>query len=78
MRNVWHLPTVPQLLAWAGQAGFRNPRVVDVSATTPTEQRRTEWMPFESLADALDPADRARTVEGWPAPRRAVVLSTRP
>jgi tRNA (mo5U34)-methyltransferase len=78
MRNVWHLPTVPQLLAWTGQAGFRSPRVVDVSETTPTEQRRTEWMPFESLADALDPADPARTVEGWPAPRRAVVLSTRP
>lgn len=78
MRNVWHLPTVPQLLAWIEQGGFADPDVVDVSATTPEEQRSTEWMPFESLAAALDPADPARTVEGWPAPRRAVVLATRP
>lgn len=78
MRNVWYLPTVPQLQAWLGQGGFRDSRVVDVSLTTPEEQRSTEWMPFESLADALDPTDAARTVEGWPAPRRAVVLATRP
>lgn len=78
MRNVRHLPTVPQLLAWIEQGGFDGAHVVDVSATTSEEQRSTEWMPFDSLAEALDPADPARTVEGWPAPRRALVLATRP
>lgn len=77
MRNVWHLPTVPQLRAWVEQSGFEGVRLGDVSATTPDEQRSTEWMPFESLADALDPADPGRTVEGWPAPRRALVFAGR-
>ena len=77
MRNVRHLPTVPRLLAWIEQAAFSEIKVVDVTATTPKEQRSTEWMPFESLADALDPTDPARSVEGWPSPRRAVILATR-
>lgn len=78
MRNVRHLPTVPRLLAWLEQGGFMDAKVVDVSATTPEEQRSTEWMPFESLADALDPTNPSRTVEGWPAPCRAIVLVNRP
>jgi tRNA (mo5U34)-methyltransferase len=32
-------------------------------------------MPFESLSDFLDPADSAKTVEGHPAPLRAVLLA---
>jgi tRNA (mo5U34)-methyltransferase len=32
-------------------------------------------MRFESLAEALDPRDPTRTVEGHPAPRRAVLLA---
>jgi tRNA (mo5U34)-methyltransferase len=75
MRNVWLLPTIPELLTWLARSGFRDAAVLDRSRTTTSEQRRTEWMPFESLADALDPADPERTVEGWPAPRRALVLA---
>jgi tRNA (mo5U34)-methyltransferase len=77
MRNVWLLPTLPELASWLRQAGFTGIRTVDVSVTSPGEQRATEWMPFQSLSDALDPADPGRTVEGWPAPRRAVVLCRR-
>jgi tRNA (mo5U34)-methyltransferase len=78
MRNVWLLPTLPKLEMWLAAAGFENLRLIDVSETTSAEQRTTEWMPFESLAEALDPADSTRTVEGWPAPRRAVWLGNRP
>ena len=39
------------------------------------EQRSTEWMRFDSLASALDPNDSGRTVEGWPAPERALLLA---
>ena len=74
MRNVWQLPTMPLLLDWLEQTGFADTRVVDVSPTTRDEQRSTEWMPSESLAQALDPQDPALTVEGWPAPARAIVL----
>jgi tRNA (mo5U34)-methyltransferase len=76
MRNVWHLPTVDQLVAWLADTGFRDINVVDSSVTTTDEQRSTDWMTFESLAEALDPNDSSQTVEGWPAPHRVVVTAT--
>ncbi len=78
MRNVWMLPTIPELPAWLTRTGFEQVTVVDRSRTTSDEQRSTDWMPFESLASALDPADEDRTVEGWPAPRRVVIIATAP
>ena len=75
MRNVWLLPTVPQLLAWLQEAGYTDLEVVDTSITSLEEQRSTEWMTFESLREALDPNDAGRTIEGWPAPRRVVVTA---
>jgi len=74
MRNVWHLPTVPSLTRWLQDAGFENIRVADISITSSEEQRATEWMPFESLAEALDKHDPLLTIEGLPAPTRAVVI----
>jgi len=32
-------------------------------------------MPFQSLPDFLDPNDPALTIEGLPAPKRAIVLA---
>ena len=78
MRNVWLLPTLAELTTWLRRSGFRNIDVIDRSITTTDEQRSTEWMPFESLAEALDPADPGRTVEGWPAPRRVVAVAHAP
>jgi tRNA (mo5U34)-methyltransferase len=78
MRNVWFLPTVPELERWLVRTGFEDLRVVDVTVTNTGEQRRTEWMTFDSLAAALDPADPSRTVEGWPAPRRALFTAVAP
>ena len=49
--------------------------VLDVSATGLQEQRSTEWMKFESLAQALDPNDEGRTLEGYPAPARALLIA---
>jgi tRNA (mo5U34)-methyltransferase len=78
MRNVWLLPTLPMLEDWLRNAGFSGIRTVDLSRTTTDEQRTTEWMPFESLAEALDPAGPDRTVEGWPAPHRALLVGQKP
>ncbi len=75
MRNVWLLPTIAELTTWLSRSGYRNIEIVDTSETTITEQRTTKWMPFESLAEALDPNNPAQTVEGWPAPRRVVVTA---
>jgi tRNA (mo5U34)-methyltransferase len=73
MKNVFAIPSPTRLRRWLAEAGYRDIRVVDVTPTTPAEQRRTPWMTFESLADFLDPADPRRTIEGHPAPLRAVV-----
>ncbi|MBU0500220.1 MAG: tRNA 5-methoxyuridine(34)/uridine 5-oxyacetic acid(34) synthase CmoB [Gammaproteobacteria bacterium] len=78
MRNVWFIPTPATLVAWLVREGFRAPRVVEVTPTTPQEQRATDWMRFESLADYLDPGDPGRTVEGHPAPARALILAEAP
>ena len=75
MRNVWFIPSIPMLLLWLKRTGFRDMQVIDVSPTTSDEQRRTDWMTFESLADFLDPDDQNRTIEGHPAPRRAMITA---
>jgi tRNA (mo5U34)-methyltransferase len=76
MRNVWLLPSIPQLKKWMADCGYSDIEIIDQSMTTVDEQRSTEWMTFESLREALDPHDPALTVEGWPAPHRAVVTAT--
>jgi len=78
MRNVWCVPTIATMQSWLESSGFSNVRVVDVTPTTTAEQRSTEWMRFESLSQALDPADPAYTVEGHPAPVRAVLMADKP
>ncbi len=78
MKNVHAIPAVALLLQWVAAAGFVAPRCVDQVATLPGEQRATPWMRFESLSDFLDPTAPERTVEGHPAPQRAVVIATRP
>lgn len=78
MRNVWLLPTVPQLQRWLDEADYEDIEVVDTSLTTTSEQRSTEWMTFESLQEALDPANPELSIEGWPAPRRVVLTATAP
>jgi len=77
MRNVWLVPNLAALHLWLAEAGFGDTDVVGVSPTTTAEQRTTAWMPYESLADALDPGDPGRTVEGYPAPKRAVIIARR-
>jgi tRNA (mo5U34)-methyltransferase len=78
MRNVWLLPTIAELSTWLRRCGFKDIEVIDRSITTTDEQRSTEWMPFESLAEALAPDDPTQTVEGWPAPHRAIVTAIAP
>ncbi len=75
MRNVYELPTLATLRNWVLHSGFKAAEVIDVTVTGLDEQRATEWMPSQSLADFLDPQDRSRTREGYPAPTRAVLIA---
>jgi tRNA (mo5U34)-methyltransferase len=78
MRNVWFIPSLDTLESWLRRCRFRNIRVVDVTPTGVEEQRSTEWMPFQSLLDFLDPSEPGLTIEGLPAPKRAVLLANCP
>ena len=75
MGNVWFLPSPEALISWMGKAGFVDIELLDVSQTTIDEQRSTDWMTFFSLANFLDPNDPTKTVEGHPAPTRALITA---
>jgi tRNA (mo5U34)-methyltransferase len=78
MRNVWFIPSSEEILHWLERAGFKDQRLVDSNKTSTEEQRSTEWMRFHSLGNFLDPSDPGRTIEGYPAPRRACFIARRP
>ena len=78
MSNVWFVPSIKTLVRWLLRCGFIDPKIIDESTTTTEEQRRTEWMPFESLQDCLDPSNPPLTLEGYPAPRRVVIVARVP
>ncbi len=78
MRNVHVVPSIETMTGWLETAGFEAISTVHVSPTTTAEQRSTDWMTFESLAQCLDPDDPGKTVEGYPAPVRAALLARRP
>ena len=72
MANVWFLPSCPTLALWLKKAGFVDIQLIDVTDTRFDEQRSTEWMTFYSLQQFLDPNDYHKTIEGHPAPKRAI------
>ena len=78
MGNVWFLPSALTLESWLRKCRFKNVRVVDVSRTTTEEQRPTEWMTFQSLPHFLHPDDPSKTIEGYSAPMRAIVIAEAP
>ena len=78
MGNVWFLPSCSTLEAWLRKMKFRDIEVIDINTTTTEEQRSTEWMRFHSLSNFLDPEDNSKTIEGYPAPRRAVITALAP
>ena len=75
MRNVWVLPSPSLLVRMLERVGFKDIRVVDINQTSIEEQRKTEWMTFDSLENFLDPNDHNKTIEGYPAPKRATLIA---
>ncbi|EIC86012.1 tRNA 5-methoxyuridine(34)/uridine 5-oxyacetic acid(34) synthase CmoB [Serratia sp. M24T3] len=78
MNNIYFIPSAEALKGWLIKCGFVDVRIADVSLTTTEEQHRTSWMTSESLAEFLDPQDSSKTVEGYPAPRRALLIANKP
>ena len=78
MANVWSIPSSAAIETWLQALGMKEVRTVDITQTSIHEQRRTEWMQFLSLEDFLDPTNTDLTIEQYPAPTRAILLSTKP
>ena len=76
MRNVHCLPSIETLKSWLVDANFQNIKVIDVTKTSPKEQRRTSWIGKDaaSLEDFLNPNNSSYTIEGHPAPTRAIII----
>ena len=75
MRNVWFLPSIKALARWLARCDLHQIRMVDCNQTSIEEQRATEWMHFHSLENYLDPNDHNKTIEGYPAPKRATFIA---
>jgi len=75
--GTYFVPTGSCLCNWMKKAGFTDIRLFCSHPMTIKEQRRTEWMTFESFNDFLDPANPQLTVEGYPAPYRVFVRGSK-
>ncbi|MSR10776.1 MAG: tRNA 5-methoxyuridine(34)/uridine 5-oxyacetic acid(34) synthase CmoB [Gammaproteobacteria bacterium] len=75
MSNVWFVPSIKTLVRWLMRSRFGDIQIIDESVTSLQEQRKTDWMPFNSLQDALDPSNPELTIENYPAPKRVVVIA---
>jgi tRNA (mo5U34)-methyltransferase len=47
MRNVWFIPSCLALEGWLKRCGYRRVQLIEVTQTTPEEQRSTDWMRFQ-------------------------------
>jgi tRNA (mo5U34)-methyltransferase len=76
-KGYWFLPTLTTLKTWLARSGFQNVECFFDEPLTSEEQRRTDSAPIASLADFMDPNDDAKTIEGYPGPRRFYCKMTR-
>ncbi len=75
MRNVWFLPSTEAMCAWLERCGFTDIKLINTDITALEEQRKTTWIDTESLQNFLDPNDHTKTIEGYPAPKRAIFIA---
>jgi tRNA (mo5U34)-methyltransferase len=68
--GTYFVPTGACLANWLVRAGYGEVEIFHSHPMSSKEQRRTEWMEFESYTDFIDKENPALTVEGYPAPIR--------
>ena len=78
MRNVWSIPSPNLVQDWLDQCGYTHIQLHNMHKTTVEEQHTTPWMSNYSLINFLDKSDLNKTIEGHPAPVRAVFSAIRP
>jgi tRNA (mo5U34)-methyltransferase len=76
--GTYFVPTAACLANWLSRAGFAEVEIFFSHPMSGQEQRRTEWMVFESYEDFIDKTDPSLTVEGYPAPVRIFARAGNP
>jgi tRNA (mo5U34)-methyltransferase len=71
--GTYFVPTGTCLCNWMSKAGFEDIELFYRHPMSGTEQRRTDWMTFESYTDFIAPDNSTITIEGYPAPWRIFV-----
>lgn len=76
--GTYFVPTAACVKNWLTRVGFTEVELFCSHPMSSEEQRKTEWMTFESYSDFIDPQNPALTVEGYPAPLRIYVKAVNP
>ncbi|MBU0482429.1 MAG: tRNA 5-methoxyuridine(34)/uridine 5-oxyacetic acid(34) synthase CmoB [Proteobacteria bacterium] len=71
--GIYFVPTATCLANWLSRAGYSDVEIFYTHPMNSSEQRRTDWMTFESYNDFIDPQNPSQTIEGYPAPLRIFV-----
>jgi tRNA (mo5U34)-methyltransferase len=71
--GTYFIPTGACAVNWLKRAGFSSVDLFHAHPMNGEEQRRTDWMQFESYEHFIDPANQDKTVEGYPAPWRIFI-----
>ncbi len=75
--GVYFVPTGSCLKNWLERCSYADVELFCSHPMTSEDQRRTEWMTFESYRDFLAPEDPMKTAEGYPAPWRVFLRATK-
>lgn len=75
--GTYFVPTGNCLVNWMQRSGFQHTKLFHSHPMSSHEQRKTEWMTFESFSDFIDPDESTLTVEGYPAPCRVFLSGMR-
>jgi tRNA (mo5U34)-methyltransferase len=71
--GTYFVPTGPCLANWTQRAGFERVDYFHSHPMSSVEQRKTDWMEFESYSDFIMNGDPSKTIEGYPAPTRVFI-----
>ncbi len=75
--GTYFVPTGRCLRNWLLRAGFKDVTLCCSHPMSRLEQRKTDWMVFESYSDFIDPDNETRTIEGYPAPWRVFLKAVK-
>jgi len=75
--GTYFVPTGVCLQNWLLRAGFTDVTICCSHPMSSKEQRKTDWMTFESYSDFIDPGNQSLTIEGYPAPLRVFLKAVK-